>query len=93
MELLYGINKYLLLYLIFINIFAMVLTVYDKWASVNKTKARVRERNLLLVSLLCGALFMYLTMVIIRHKTKHSKFMIAIPLILIFQILLIWKFI
>ena len=30
----------------------MVLTVYDKWASVNKTKARVRERNLLLVSLL-----------------------------------------
>jgi uncharacterized membrane protein YsdA (DUF1294 family) len=28
---------------------------------------------------------MFLTMLLIRHKTKHKKFMIGIPLIMILQ--------
>ena len=28
---------------------------------------------------------MYITMVMIRHKTRHSKFMLGIPIIILFQ--------
>ena len=33
---------------------------------------------------------MLLTMLIIRHKTKHPKFMIGIPVIIILQALCVW---
>lgn len=91
MEFLDGINKYIFYYLIFINIVAVILTVYDKWASIHNTKGRIRERNLLLVSVLGGSVSMYIAMLAIRHKTRHSKFMLGIPLIFISQILVIWK--
>ena len=91
MEFLDGINKYIFYYLIFINIVAVILTVYDKWASIHNTKGRIRERNLLLVSVLGGSVSMYIAMLAIRHKTRHSKFMLEIPLIFISQILVIWK--
>jgi uncharacterized membrane protein YsdA (DUF1294 family) len=40
---------------------------------------------LLLVSLFGGSATMLLTMLAIRHKTKHAKFMIGIPVILTLQ--------
>ena len=34
---------------------------------------------------------MYITMLLIRHKTKHIKFMLGIPIIMVFQaVLLLW---
>lgn len=74
----------LTIYLFIINLIAIVITVYDKRASV-KHKWRVRESTLLIVSALGGSVAMYITMRIIRHKTKHYKFMLGIPLIFIFQ--------
>lgn len=43
----------------------------------------------MLLSALGGSLAMYVTMKKIRHKTKHKKFMIGIPVIMIIQIALI----
>ena len=46
---------------------------------------------LLLLSALGGSLAMYITMLLIRHKTKHIKFMLGIPIIMVFQaVLLLW---
>ncbi len=70
----------LIIYLILINLVSIIITVYDKIAA-KKHKERIPERTLLILAGMGGAVFMYLTMNLIRHKTKHMKFMIGIPVI------------
>ena len=56
---------------------------------------RISENNLILLACLGGSVFMYIFMKVIRHKTKHKKFMIGIPVIIAVQvivIILLWKF-
>lgn len=81
-------------YLILINLIAVIVTIYDKLCAV-KRRWRVKESILLILSALGGSICMYITMLLIRHKTRHIKFMLGIPLILIFQLLiafLIWRY-
>lgn len=75
---------YFFIYLIIINIISIIITVYDKRCAVNN-KRRVKEFTLFLLSALGGSVFMYITMRLIRHKTKKLKFMLGIPLIIILQ--------
>lgn len=79
----------LLAYALIISVVAVCVTVYDKWAAKKRPKERTRESTLLLLSALGGSIAMLLTMLAIRHKTKHIKFMFGIPLIIILQIALI----
>ena len=84
----------LAIYLILINLITVIVTIYDKLCAV-KRRWRVKESTLLLLSALGGSISMYITMLLIRHKTRHIKFMLGIPLILIFQLLiafLIWRY-
>lgn len=84
----------LAIYLILINLIAVIITIYDKLCAV-KRRWRVKESTLLLLSALGGSICMYITMLLIRHKTRHIKFMLGIPLILIIQIIivfLIWRY-
>lgn len=76
-------------YIIGINILAIITTIYDKWASIHLRKKRVRESSLLLIALAGGAVSMFLIMLIIRHKTKHMKFMIGLPIIILIQVYLL----
>lgn len=80
---------FLLAYVLIISVISLCVTVYDKWAAKKRPKERTRESTLLLLSALGGSVAMLLTMLAIRHKTKHIKFMLGIPLILVFQIALI----
>ena len=79
----------LLIYLILINIFAVCITIYDKSRAIHH-KWRVKESTLLLVSAFGGSVGMYFTMLLIHHKTKHLKFMVGIPAILIFELLAVF---
>ncbi len=79
----------LIWYFLGISMVSVVVTCYDKWAAAKRPKHRTPEKTLLLLSALGGSVAMYLTMLAIRHKTKHMKFMLGIPGILIIQILLI----
>lgn len=72
-------------YLILINLAAVLVTLYDKWASRHAGSHRIRERHLFALAVLGGAAGMYLTMQIIRHKTRHPQFMWGLPLIFIIQ--------
>ncbi len=84
----------LFVYLIFINILALVLTVSDK-RRAKTHKERISEFTLMLVAALGGSVTMYITMLIIRHKTGHLKFMLGIPIIILIQIItvfFIWRF-
>lgn len=77
--------KALLVYLALISGTGMFLTIADKYKAI-KGKWRIPEKELFLCGLLGGAGAMYLTMHIIRHKTKHGKFMVGFPLVIILQI-------
>lgn len=84
----------LAIYLILVNLIAVIVTIYDKLCAV-KRRWRVKESTLLLLSALGGGISMYITMLLIRHKTRHIKFMLGIPFILIIQIIiafLIWRY-
>ena len=73
------------MYFAIISIIAIIITCYDKQLS-KKEKFRVPEKRLFITAILGGSFAMYCTMCIIRHKTKHKRFMIGLPLILILQI-------
>lgn len=74
------------IYLAVISIIAVVVTCYDKIAATKRPKHRTPEATLLFISVLGGSVAMYVTMQVIRHKTKHAKFMIGIPVIMLLQI-------
>ena len=83
------------LYLAAISLIAVIVTCYDKLAAKKLPRHRTREKTLFLISALGGSVAMYLTMHLIRHKTKHKSFMIGIPLIFVAQVALavaLWYF-
>ena len=77
--------KYLLFYLIIINIISFILMFVDK-QKAKKHKWRISEATLIGSSVIGGSIGMLLGMYCFRHKTKHKKFTILGPLILIIHI-------
>lgn len=77
--------RLLTIYLVIINIVAIILTLHDKRAA-RLHHWRIKERTLLLFSALGGSVGMLVTMLMIRHKTKHAKFMVGIPAIMALQL-------
>ncbi len=73
---------YTQLIIIYLGVMAVVsvfTTVIDK-ASAKRGGWRIPEATLMTLGLFGGALPMFITMRVIRHKTKHKKFMIGLPL-------------
>lgn len=77
--------KFLLIYFALISVFTIIITIIDKRNAING-KRRIPEDFLLTTGLIGGALAEFITMKIIRHKTKHKKFMIVLPIEFILQI-------
>lgn len=85
-------KREVLIFLLAIDILGVSLTIYDKITSKKFRKNRIRENVLLLIGAMGAAVSMYITMKLIRHKTRHKKFMAGLPIILILQIVfLIYK--
>lgn len=73
-------------YIAIISLVSIVVCVYDKKISKkNKVELRIPEKTLLILSALGGSVAMFVTMLLIRHKTKHVKFMLGIPVIMVIQ--------
>ncbi|MBQ1246112.1 MAG: DUF1294 domain-containing protein [Clostridia bacterium] len=78
--------KILLAYLSIVSLISIIVCIYDKKISKRgNVRLRVPEKSLFLWSLLGGSVAMYITMRLIRHKTKHKSFMLGIPAIIILQ--------
>ena len=78
-------------YIAVISVFSVIMCVYDKVISKkNRVELRVSEKALLVLSALGGSVAMLLTMLLIRHKTKHIKFMLGIPLIIVAQAVIVF---
>lgn len=83
--------KYFLIYIIVINIYGFILVFVDKKRAINK-KWRIPEAKLFSIASLFGSIGILSGMYIFHHKTKHYKFTIGIPAILILQIVLLTYF-
>ena len=70
-----------------IGIVSVMVTVYDKVAA-KKRKRRIPEQVLFFWAGIGGALPMLLTMKIINHKTRHKRFMLGLPAIIIVHTIL-----
>jgi uncharacterized membrane protein YsdA (DUF1294 family) len=73
--------EYLLLYLLLINALGFLLMLVDKWKAKNK-RWRIPEATLLGVAAIGGSVGSLLGMHIFRHKTRHPRFSLGIPLML-----------
>lgn len=76
--------KFFLLYLLLINATGFILMLLDKQRA-RKKRWRIPERTLMTSALLGGSLGCLIGMYTVRHKTRHPKFTIGIPLILLLQ--------
>lgn len=80
-----------LAYIAIISIVSIIVCIYDKKISKkNRVELRTPEKSLLILSALGGSVAMFVTMLIIRHKTKHIKFMVGIPAIMLVQAAIIF---
>ena len=78
-------TKLILLYLLIVNAVAFLLMLVDK-QSARKKLWRIQESTLLLTAAMGGSIGSLAGMFVFRHKTKHLKFTLGIPAILIAQI-------
>lgn len=74
-------------YLITINALAFLLMLIDK-QKARKRKWRISEATLLWSAALGGSVGALAGMYCFRHKTRHRKFTVGVPLILTVQLLL-----
>lgn len=77
----------LISYLVIINALGFILMLADK-VKAKKNLWRIPEATLLWVAVLGGSLGSILGMNVFRHKTKHLKFALGLPLILAAQVVL-----
>lgn len=73
--------RYLIPYLILMNALGLLLMYADKRRAKRK-RWRIPERTLLLVAAFGGSLGSLMGMYLFRHKTRHRKFTVFIPLFL-----------
>lgn len=71
-----------LMYLMLANIVSFCMYGIDKWKA-RRNKWRIKEKTLILLAFVGGALGAFTGMFLFHHKTKHTKFIIMIPLALI----------
>ncbi|AJF30486.1 DUF1294 domain-containing protein [Clostridium botulinum] len=76
--------KIVLIYLLFINFIGFSIMLVDKKRAIHK-EWRVPEKTLIGISIIGGSIGMILGMFTFRHKTKHLKFLLGIPVIIIIQ--------
>ena len=71
------------------SLISVVITAVDKSRARNHGK-RISESTLLYLAALGGAPLMFITMLLIHHKTKHVKFMLGLPLMILYQALIVY---
>lgn len=76
----------MLIYLLIVNAAGFILMLTDK-IKAKKHLWRIPETTLFLAAILGGSAGCLLGMYAFRHKTKHLKFTLGMPLILAVQVI------
>ncbi|MEG0371787.1 MAG: DUF1294 domain-containing protein [Clostridium sp.] len=72
-------------YILLINIIGFLTMYIDKRRSIKK-KWRISENTLMVIAIIGGSLGSFLGMRMFRHKTKHLKFKLGLPIIIFIQL-------
>ena len=75
----------LLVYLLLVNAAGFLLMLVDK-IKAKRNLWRIPEATLMGVAVIGGSIGAIVGMNLVRHKTKHAKFYIGLPVILVLQI-------
>jgi uncharacterized membrane protein YsdA (DUF1294 family) len=81
--------KFIIGYVIIISIISFFTMYRDKQLAI-KHKWRVPEATLFLLAAALGSIGILLGMKVFRHKTKHIKFILGIPFILVLQLVILY---
>jgi uncharacterized membrane protein YsdA (DUF1294 family) len=79
----------IIIFLIIINIIGFITVAIDK-RKAQKHLWRIPEKTLFLIAVLGGCPGVYTGMLVFRHKTKHYRFTLGVPVIFILQVLLVY---
>ena len=79
--------KYVLLYLFLVNAAGLLFLLADKHRA-RKKQWRIPEAALMGIAAMGGSIGALLGMYAFRHKTRHPKFYIGIPVLLVIQLCL-----
>ena len=77
--------QFLTTYLVLVNACAMALMLADK-LKAKKGAWRIPESTLINIAIAGGSIGAIIGMYLFRHKTKHLKFKLGLPLILMMQL-------
>jgi uncharacterized membrane protein YsdA (DUF1294 family) len=81
--------KILLIYFLIVNGFTFLITGYDKYLAV-KNKRRIPEKMLFAFALFGGSAGLLLAMLIFKHKTSKSSFIVKFSAIFLIQIMVVY---
>jgi uncharacterized membrane protein YsdA (DUF1294 family) len=81
--------NFLGIFLLVINLFGFLTVGLDK-AKAKRDRWRIPEKHFFIVSVLGGAVGVYLGMKLFRHKTKHKKFVYGIPILIVLNLVSIY---
>jgi uncharacterized membrane protein YsdA (DUF1294 family) len=79
--------RILQIYIIVINIAAFIIMGIDK-NKARRNKRRISEKSIFTAAIIGGALGVYLGMRFFHHKTKHLKFTLGIPVVVIINMVM-----
>ncbi|MCR1949585.1 MULTISPECIES: DUF1294 domain-containing protein [Clostridium] len=72
-------------YLLIVNIIAFITVYIDKQKAIKK-QWRIKESTIIFIASIGGSIGTYIGMYFFRHKTRHLKFTLGIPLIILIQL-------
>jgi uncharacterized membrane protein YsdA (DUF1294 family) len=79
----------LLLFFFIVNAIAFILGGYDKYLAV-RHQPRISEKTLFIAAFLGGSIGLLLAMLLFRHKTSKSSFIIKFAILFLTQIILLY---
>ncbi|MRX69735.1 Uncharacterized membrane protein YsdA, DUF1294 family [Flavobacterium resistens] len=80
-----------LLYFLFINIIVFILAGYDKYQA-RKNKRRIPENTLFFLQLIGGTPGLLTSMLIFRHKTSKTSFIVKFSFIFLIQTVFVYLY-
>ncbi len=76
------------IYLVIINVVGLIFMLVDKLKAINGAW-RIPEATLMGIAAIGGSLGSLIGMYLFRHKTRHPKFTIGVPVLLAIHVVLL----
>lgn len=90
--------KFICIYTVIMNLIAFFMMLADKRIAIangkikskKKNKTRIPEAMLLMCAVMLGSVGELVGMLLLRHKTRHIKFKVGVPLCLAFNVAVLY---